>query len=103
MNISLTVFKFIEKTQSAYEKFQSGIFCKNIGGVMVLFFCTSSDDASHLYQVSLKYLDSIKEIFIRKNSKGHNSAKLVGGDTVLVLCTLSDGGLYLFKVSSKYL
>ena len=34
-------------------------------------------------------------IFIRKISKGHNSAKIVGGVLVLVLCTLSDDGLHL--------
>ena len=26
--------------------------CKSVGGVMVLFLCTSSDNASYLYRVS---------------------------------------------------
>ena len=30
---------------------------KNIGGVSVLVFYTSSDDDLHLYQISLKYLE----------------------------------------------
>ena len=74
---------------------------KTVNGVMVLNFCTSSDDALYLYQVSRKYLQEFQSyredaICILKFSKGHNSVNNVGGVMVLVLSTLSDGVLYLY-------
>ena len=41
----------------------------------------------------------VDRIFVRKISKGSNSAKIVGGVTVLVLCTLFNSGLYLNYIS----
>ena len=32
------------------------LFNENVGGVMVLVFCISTDDALYLYKVSQKYL-----------------------------------------------
>ena len=45
--------KVIEWTRFSSEKFQRGIIpSKNVGGVKVLFLCTSSDDNLYLYKVS---------------------------------------------------
>ena len=38
------------------QKFSKGHNCAKIGGIIVLVFCTSSDDALYLYKVSCKYL-----------------------------------------------
>ena len=61
---------------------------------MVVYICT---------KFHINILDSIKvkerTVFIRKNSKGHNSVKNVGGVSILSLCTSSDDGLYLYQVS----
>ena len=66
---------------------------------MVLYLCTSPDDALYLYQVSRKYLkwfQSYQEdaVCILIFSKGHNSVNSEGGVMPLVLSTLSDDVLY---------
>ena len=81
---------------------------KNVGGVTVVYLCTSSGHALHFYQVLWNYLNRYQSyradtISIPKISKGNNSAKNVGGVTVVNLCTLSDHGLYLYQVSWNYL
>ena len=75
---------------------------------MVLNFCTSSDDALYLYQVSNKYLTAFQRYFgdaicILKFAKEHNSVKNVGRIMVLVVPTLPYHTLYLYQVLSKYL
>ena len=73
---------------------------------MVLYLCTSPDDALYLYHVSRKYLKGFQSyqedaVCILKFSKGHNSVNNTGGVTALILFTLSDGVLYLYHVLSK--
>ena len=36
---------------------------KNVGGVMVLVLCSSSNDTLYLYKVSLNYLKRVSELF----------------------------------------
>ena len=79
-----------------------------MGGVTVLFLCTSSDNGSYLYKVSLKYSRRYLSyradtIFKAKISKGHNSVKNVGGVAVLVLCTSSDDGHICTEFHEKIL
>ena len=73
---------------------------------MVLYLCTSPDDALYLYQVSRKYptgFQSYREdaVCILKFSIVHNSVNSVGGVMALVLFRLSDDVLYLYQVLSK--
>ena len=73
---------------------------------MVLYLCTSSDDALYLYHVSRKYLKGFQSyqedaVCILKFSKGHNSVNSEGGVMALVLSTLSEGVLCLYQVLSK--
>ena len=73
---------------------------------MVLYLCTSSDDALYLYQVSRKYLKGFQSyqedaVCILKYSKEHNSVNSEGGVMALVLSTLSDDVLYLYQVLLK--
>ena len=75
---------------------------KNVGGIIVLVLCTSSDNALYLYQDLCKYLKGLKSycadtISSVKFGKGHNSVKSVGGVMVLVLCMSCDDDLYLYQ------
>ena len=68
---------------------------KKEGGVAVLLFCTSSNNAKYLYQVSQKYLKGFEGycanmVSPTKFSKGHNSIKRER-KKILVLRTSSDG------------
>ena len=79
---------------------------KTVDGVMVLYFCTSPDDALYLCQVSRKYLKGFQSyqedaVCILKFSKGHNSVNSEIGVMALILSTLSDSVLYLYQVLSK--
>ena len=70
---------------------------KNVGGVTVVYLCTSSGHALYFYQVLRNYLKQYQSyradtISILKITKGNNSAKNVGGVTVVNLCTSSDHG-----------
>ena len=47
--------KVIERIIFLFEKFQRGIIPYDVGGVIVLSLCTSSDGGLYLYQVSLNY------------------------------------------------
>ena len=81
---------------------------KNVGGVTVVYLCTSYSHALYFYQVLWNYLERYQSyradmISILKISKGNNSAKNVGGVTVINLCMLSDHSLYLCQVSWNYL
>ena len=76
---------------------------KNVGGVTVLYLCTSSGHALYFYQVLWNYLKRYQSIgadriSILKISKGNNSAKNVGGVTVVDLCTSSGHALYFYQV-----
>ena len=66
---------------------------KNVAGVMVLIFCTLSDDVLYLYQVSWKFLKEFRDIwltrFSHKFTKRHNSVKTVDEVTVLFSSTVS--------------
>ena len=81
---------------------------KNVGGVTILYLCTSSGHALYFYHVLWNYLKRYQSyradtISIPKISKGNNSAKNVGGVTVVNLCTSSDHALHLCQVSWNYL
>ena len=81
---------------------------KNVGGVTVLYLCTSSGHALYFYQVLWNYLERYQSywadtISIRKITKGNNSAKNVGGVTVVYLCTSSGHALYFYQVLWNYL
>ena len=81
---------------------------KNVGGVTVVYFCTSSGHALYFYQVLRNYLKRYQSyradtISILKITKGNNSAKNVGGVTVANLCTSSGHALYLYQVLWNYL
>ena len=50
--IILNGIKVIERTRFLYRKLQTGIIPqKNVGGVTVVYLCTSSGHASYFYQV----------------------------------------------------
>ena len=77
---------------------------KNVGGVTVVYLCTSSGHALYFYQVLRNYLKRYQSyradtISILKITKGNNSAKNVGGVTVVNLCTSSGHALYFYQVS----
>ena len=81
---------------------------KNVGGVTVVYLCTSSVHALYFYQVLWNYLKWYQSyradtIFILKITKGNNSAKNVGGVTVVNLCTSSGHALYFYQVLWNYL
>ena len=62
---------------------------KKVGGVTVLYLCTSSGHALYFYQVLWNYLERYQSyradtISILKITKGNNSAKKGGGVTVLI-------------------
>ena len=81
---------------------------KNVGGVTVLYLCTSSGHALYFYQVLWNYLKRYQSyradtISILKITKGNNSAKKVGGVTVVDLCTSSSHTLYFYQVLWNYL
>ena len=81
---------------------------KNVGGVTVLYLCTSSGHALYFYQVLWNYLKRYQSyradtISILKITKGNNSAKKVGGVTVFDLCTSSSHTLYFYQVLWNYL
>ena len=81
---------------------------KNVGGVTVVYLCTSSGHALYFYQVLRNYLKRCQSnradtISILKITKGNNSAKNVGGVTVVNLCTSSGHALYFYQVLSNYL
>ena len=73
---------------------------RNVGGVTVVYLCTSSGHTFYFYQVLWNYLKRYQsyravKISILKITKGNNSAKNVGGVTTVNLCTSSDHALYL--------
>ena len=75
---------------------------KNIAGVRILIFYTSSDAALYLFHEKILY--GIKVIVqtrfsLEKISKVHNFTKIIGRVTVLILCSLSDTSLFLHPVS----
>ena len=77
---------------------------KNVGGVTVVYLCTSSIYALYFYPVLCHYLKRYQsyradKISILKITKGNNSEKNVGGVNVVNLCTLSGQVLYLCQVS----
>ena len=81
---------------------------KNVGGVTVLYLCTSSGHALYFYQVLWNYLNQYQSyradtISILKITKGNNSAKKVGGVTVVNLCISSSHALYFYQVLWNYL
>ena len=81
---------------------------KNVGGVTVLYLCTSSGHALYFYQVLWNYLERYQSyradrISILKVTKWNNSAKKVGGVTVVDLCTSSSHTLYFYQVLWNYL
>ena len=86
------------------RKITKGNNCaKNVGGVTVVYLCTSSGHALYFYQVLRNYLKRYQSyradtISILKITKGNNSAKNVGGVTVVNLCTLSGRALYFYQV-----
>ena len=76
---------------------------KNVGGINVVNFSTSSGHALYFYQVLLNYLELYQSyradtISILKITKGNNSAKNVGGVTVVYLCTSTGHALYFYQV-----
>ena len=107
--IILNSIKVIERTPFLYWKLQRGIIPpKNVGGVNIVYLCTSSGHALYLCQLSWNYLEWYQSyradtISIRKITKGDNSAKNVGGETVFNLCTLSGHALYFYQVLWNYL
>ena len=81
---------------------------KNVGGVTVVYLCTSSGHALYFYHVLWNYLKRYQSyradtISILKITKGNNSAKDVGGVTVVNLCTSSGHALYFYQVLWNYL
>ena len=81
---------------------------KNVGGVTVVYLCTSSGHALYFNQVLWNYLKRYQSyradtISILKIAKGNNSAKNVGGVTVVNLCTSSGHALYFYQVLWNYL
>ena len=76
---------------------------KNVGGVTVVYLCTSSGHALYFYQILRNYLKRYQRyradtISILKITKGNNSAKNVGGVTVVNLCMSSGHALYFYQV-----
>ena len=76
---------------------------KIVGGVTVVYLCTSSGHALYFYQVLRNYLKRYQsyradKISILKITKGNYSAKNVGGVTVVNLCTSSGHALYFYQV-----
>ena len=57
MKISWTASKVYSGHDFHRKNFKGPLFHKNIGGVIVLVLCTSSDNGLYLYQVSRKYLE----------------------------------------------
>ena len=79
-------------------------YAENVGGVTVVYRCTSSGHALYFYQVLWHYLKRYQSygadtISILKITKGNNSARNV---TVVNLCTSSGHALYLCQVSWNY-
>ena len=102
--IILNGIKIIEWTRFLHGKIQRGNnYAKNVGGVTVVYLCTSSGHALYFYQVFGTYLKRYQSyradtISILKISKGNNSAKNVGGVTVVNLCMSSGHALYFYQV-----
>ena len=76
---------------------------KNVGGVTVVYLCTSSGHALYFYQVLRNYLKRYQSyradtISILKITKGNYSAKNVGGVTVLI----SARRLVMLYISTKF-
>ena len=81
---------------------------KNVGGVTVIYLCTSFGHALYFYQVLWNYLKRYQSyradtISVLKITKGNNSAKNVGGVTVFNLCMSSGHALYFYQVLWNYL
>ena len=81
---------------------------KNVGGVTVVYLCTSSGHALYFYQVLWHYLKRYQSyradtISILKITKGNNSAKKLGEVMVFNLCTSSGHALYFYQVLWNYL
>ena len=62
-----------------FKKLHNSI--NNVGTVLFLVYCTSSDHVLYLYQVSCKYL---------KEFESYDE------NTILIFCTLSNHILYLY-------
>ena len=68
-------FRVMARTRKADGRTTKGHnSVKNVGGVMVLVLCTSSDDVLYLYKVSRKYLKPFP-------SYGPDTKKLTDGQT----------------------
>ena len=81
---------------------------KNVGGVTIVYLCTSSGHALYFYQVMWHYLKRYQSytadtISILKITKGNNSAKNVSGVILVNLCTSSGHTLYFYQVLWNYL
>ena len=68
---------------------------KNVAGIIVLVFCTLSEDALYLYHVWCNFLKGFQFVFWAEMiltlefTKGYNSVKTVDEVTVLVFCQVS--------------
>ena len=76
---------------------------KNVGGVTVVYLCTSCGHALYFYHVLLNYLKRYQSyradmISILKITKGNNSAKNAYGVTVLI----SARRLVMLYISTKF-
>ena len=95
---TISILRITKENQSA----------KNVGGVNVVYLCTSSGHALYFYQVLWHYLKRYQSyradtISILKITKGNNSAKNIGGVTVVYLFTSSGHALYFYLVLWHYL
>ena len=76
---------------------------KNVGGVTVVYLCTSSGHALYFYQVLWNYLKRyqsyrVDTISILKNTKGNNSAKMLVEWRLLI----STRRLVILYISTKF-
>ena len=102
--IILNGIKVIERTRFLYGKLQRGIISqKNVGGVTVVYLCTSSV----MLYISTKFCEitsngiKVKErtrFLYGKLQRGIIHLKNVGGVTVVNLCTSSGHALYFYQV-----
>ena len=103
MDTILKLHEIISKGHySAKENLQELRFLFSTHGLMILYFVPSFMKISLIVLFMYYLCIRVVKIFIRKISKGHNSANIVGGVEenvgevmVLFLCTPTDGGMYL--------
>ena len=84
------------------------IFTKNVDGATVVNLCMSSGHALYFYQVLWNNLERYQcytadTIFIRKITKGNNSAKKCRWSNRFYLCTSSGHAIYFYQVLRNYL